>query len=257
MSAQNVYIPSSALDSFSHALYAERLPEIGTREPYFMVGLEINKTKPQYSTASLKAVHFIRGEERTKAFEVKTKPQYIQAALQQLAEYAKKPFDRKRELTTWEVKSNKIVNGQMSQEKITAGKIVVGRTEKGPFISVVHWNDKYPHIAFFPGLHDPNAINNPSDDEERSYNYVCATTLGWVATVSGLLTSEYSRGQNAILDNLRRSQPAQTQGGGGNYGGGNGGKSYGGAQSGGSYQNNNNSQPEQTVTQSNGGEFNF
>lgn len=228
MSEKNVYIPSSALDSFAHALYAERLPEIGTREPYLMAGIEINKNKPQYSTASLKVVHFIRGEERNKAFEVKTKPQYIKAALAQLMEYARKPFGGNRELTTWEIKANKIVNGQMSQEKITAGKIVVGRTEKGPFISVVHWNDKYPHIAFFPGLHDPNALGNPAgDDPERSYNFVCACALGWAQTISDLLATEFSRNQNAALDNLRRSQP---QGGGGGQGGGNyggGGNNYG------------------------------
>lgn len=182
MSEKSVYIPSSALDSFAHALYAERIPEVGTREPHLMVGLELNKNKPQYSTASLKATHYIRGEERTKSFEVKTKPQYIQAALQQLITYANKPYDGKREISTWEIKSNKIVNGQMTQEKITAGKIVVGRTEKGPFISVVHWNDRYPHIAFYPGLNDPNAVACPSDEPERLYGFVCSNAIGWATT---------------------------------------------------------------------------
>ena len=48
MSENNVYIPSHALDSFAHALYAERVPEIGTRNQVFMVGIDINKNKPQY-----------------------------------------------------------------------------------------------------------------------------------------------------------------------------------------------------------------
>lgn len=257
MSDKPVYVPSSALDSFSHALYAERLPEIGTREPYLMVGLEINKNKPQYSTASIKAVHFIRGEERNKAFEVKTKPQYIQAALQQLIAYARKPYGGNRELTTWEIKSNKIVGGQMTQEKITAGKIVVGRTEKGPFISVVHWSDKYPSIPFFPGLHDPNALGVPTDDPERTYNFVCSNAIGWATTISDLLSSEYSRGQNAVLDNMRRNQPAPAQGGGGSYGGGGnygGGKSYGGNSGGANYGE---SQSVTRTTSDDGSGFNF
>lgn len=223
---KQAYIPSHALDSFAHVLYAERLAEIGTREPYLKIDLDLNKNKPQYSGVAVKVTHFIRGEERIKTFEVKTKLQYVKAALEQMREYAKKPFGGNRELTTWEIKANKIVNGQMTQEKVTAGKLVVGRTEKGPFISVVHWNDKYPHIAFFPGLHDPQAVNNPAgDDAERSYNFVCANTLGWATTMLDLLTTEYSRGINNILDNLRNQggggQGNNNNRGGGNYGGNN------------------------------------
>ena len=253
MSENNVYIPSHALDSFAHALYAERLPEIGTRNPVLMVGIEINKVKPQYSTASLKAIHFIRGEEKNKTFEVKTKPKTIQAALQQLKEYARKPFGGNRELVTFEIKGPKIVNGKMSQEKITTGKIVVGRTEKGPFISVVHWNDRYPHIAFYAGLNEEDSVTNPSDDPERAYNYVCASALGWAETTSNLLTVEFARLQNKAFDQLRAQQPQ----GGDNY--------SGGAASGGSYggnnnnNNNNNYAQQQTVTrtESSGDGFNF
>lgn len=246
MSENNVYIPSHALDSFAHAIYAERLPEIGTRNPVLMVGIEINKSKPQYSTASLKAIHFIRGEEKNKAFEVKTKPKTIQAALQQLKEYARKPFGGNRELVTFEIKGPKIVNGKMSQEKITTGKIVVGRTEKGPFISVVHWNDRYPHIAFYAGLNEEDSVTNPSDDPERAYNYVCASALGWAETTSELLTIEFARLQNKAFDQLRSQQG---QGGGSSSGG-----SYGG--------NNNNyggGSHQQTVTrtESSGDNFNF
>ena len=252
MSENNVYSPSHALDSFAHALYAERLPEIGTRNPVLMVGIEINKAKPQYSTASLKAIHFIRGEEKNKTFEVKTKPKTIQAALQQLKEYARKPFGGNRELVTFEIKGPKIVNGKMSQEKITTGKIVVGRTEKGPFISVVHWNDRYPHIAFYAGLNEEDSVTNPSDDPERAYNYVCASALGWAETTSSLLTGEFARLQNKAFDQLRAQQPQ----GGGSYGGA-------GAASGGSYggnnNNNNNYVQQQTVTrtESSGDGFNF
>ncbi len=244
MSENNVYIPSHALDSFAHALYAERVPEIGTRNPVFMVGIDINKNKPQYSQASLKAIHFIRGEEKNKAFEVKTKPKTIQAALAQLKEYARKPFGGNRELVTFEIKGPKIVNGKMSQEKITSGKIVVGRTEKGPFISVVHWNDRYPHIAFYPGLNEEDSVVNPSDDPERAYNYVCASAIGWVDTVSPLLNSEFARLQNKAYDQLR----SQQQSGGGSSSGG----SYGG-------NNNNYGGQQQTVTrtESSGDNFNF
>ena len=262
MSENNQYIPSTALDSFAHALYAERLPEIGTREPYLMVGIDINKNKPQYSQATMKVTHFIRGEERNKAFEVKTKLQYIVGALQQLITYARKPYDGKREGVTWEVKAPKIVNGKMSQEKITAGKIVVGRTEKGPFISVVHWNDKYPRIGFHPGLHDPQAVTNPaSDDPERVYEFVCANALGWATTVCGLLTTEYPRAQNAAYDVIRRNQ-------GGNGGGSQGGGSYGGGNYGGGNNNygnkgNNNSyggaaaETEVVRSEASGDDFNF
>ena len=253
MSENNVYIPSHALDSFAHALYAERLPEIGTRNPVFMVGIDINKSKPQYSNATLKAIHFIRGEEKNKAFEVKTKPKTIQAALQQLKEYARKPFGGNRELVTFEIKGPKIVNGKMSQEKITTGKIVVGRTEKGPFISVVHWNDRYPHIAFYPGLYEEDSVINPSDDPERAYNYVCASALGWVETTSKLLTSEYARLQNKAFDQIRAQQ--------GSGGGGQGGSapSSGGSYGGNNNNNNNNYASQQTVTrtESSGDNFNF
>ena len=250
MSENNVYIPSHALDSFAHALYAERLPEIGTRNPVFMVGIDINKSKPQYSNATLKAIHFIRGEEKNKAFEVKTKPKTIQAALQQLKEYARKPFGGNRELVTFEIKGPKIVNGKMSQEKITTGKIVVGRTEKGPFISVVHWNDRYPHIAFYPGLYEEDSVINPSDDPERAYNYVCASALGWVETTSKLLTSEYARLQNKAFDQIRAQQ-------GGGQGGG--APSSGGSYGGNNNNNNNNYASQQTVTrtESSGDNFNF
>ena len=250
MSENNVYIPSHALDSFAHALYAERLPEIGTRNPVFMVGIDINKSKPQYSNATLKAIHFIRGEEKNKAFEVKTKPKTIQAALQQLKEYARKPFGGNRELVTFEIKGPKIVNGKMSQEKITTGKIVVGRTEKGPFISVVHWNDRYPHIAFYPGLYEEDSVINPSDDPERAYNYVCASALGWVETTSKLLTSEYARLQNKAFDQIRAQQ-------GGGQGGG--APSSGGSYGGNNNDNNNNYASQQTVTrtESSGDNFNF
>lgn len=253
MSENNVYIPSHALDSFAHALYAERLPEIGTRNPVFMVGIDINKSKPQYSNATLKAIHFIRGEEKNKAFEVKTKPKTIQAALQQLKEYARKPFGGNRELVTFEIKGPKIVNGKMSQEKITTGKIVVGRTEKGPFISVVHWNDRYPHIAFYPGLYEEDSVINPSDDPERAYNYVCASALGWVETTSKLLTSEYARLQNKAFDQIR----AQQGSGGGGQGGG--APSSGGSYGGNNNNNNNNYASQQTVTrtESSGDNFNF
>lgn len=167
-----------------------------------------------------------------------------------MKEYARKPFGGNRELVTFEIKGPKIVNGKMSQEKITTGKIVVGRTEKGPFISVVHWNDRYPHIAFYPGLHEEDSVINPSDDPERAYNYVCASALGWVETTSKLLTSEYARLQNKAFDQIRAQQ-----GGGGGQGGG-------AASSGGSYggnNNNNNYASQQTVTrtESSGDNFNF
>lgn len=232
---QNVYIPSSALDSFSNALYAERLPDIGTREPYLMVGIDINKNKPQYSAVTVKATHFIRGEEKNKAFEIKTKLQYVKAALAQMITFADKPFDGKRELRSWNIKGPKIQNGKMTQEKIITGKLVVGRNEKGVFISVVHWNDKYPQIAFYPGLHDHHAVehSNP-DDQERSYDFVCSTARGWAETIMGLLTTEWSNSLDRIYEAMRKAQAANG-GGGGNGGGynsnnnnnGGGNRSYG------------------------------
>ena len=261
MSDNNVYIPSSALDSFSNALYAERLQDIGTREPYFMIGINLNKNNPQYSAVTAKCTHFIRGEEKNKAFEVKTKMQYVKAALMQMIEYSHKPFDNKRELMVWEVKAPKIQNGKMTQEKVTSGKLVVGRTEKGVFISVVHWNDKFPQIAFYPGLYDQNAVVNPSaEDAERSYNFVCATARGWATTISDLLATEWSEGQNAILKALRANQ---NQNGGGYNGGSNGGSNYNnsgnknyGGNSGGYAGGFNPNQTVETST-SNGDEFNF
>lgn len=260
--SDNVYIPSSTLDSFANALYAERLPDIGTREPYLMVGININKNNPQYSAATVKATHFIRGEEKNKAFEIKTKLAYVKSALMQMIEYSRKPFDGKRELTVWEIKAPKIVNGKMTQEKITSGKLVVGRTEKGVFISVVHWNDKYPQIAFYPGMHDVQAVGNPNaDDAERSYNFICANARGWAESIKDQLTTEWSECLNTIYKQQRAAQGGNGNGG-GNSGGYGGNKSYGNNNSGGgnSYGGNsggyNQNQSVETST-SNGDDFNF
>lgn len=233
MSEQNVYVPSSALDSFGNVLYAERLADIGTREPFLMVGIDVNKNKPQYSTGVVKVHHFIRGEDRNKTFEVKPKMQYVFAALELMKRYSEKPFGGKNDIVSWGIKGPKIVNGKMTSEKIIVGKLVVGRTEKGPFISVVHWNERYPHIAFYPGLFDYQSVENAAaGDPEASYNFVCATAAGWVEQIKGLLTSEWSLCTNRIYDVMRKAQAA---GGGGQGGGGN---SYGGNSGG---NNNNNS----------------
>ena len=84
---------------------------------------------------------------------------------------------------------------------------------------------------------------NPSDDPERAYNYVCASAIGWVDTVSPLLNSEFARLQNKAYDQLRSQQ------------------SGGGSSSGGSYGGNNNNygSQQQTVTrtESSGDNFNF
>lgn len=261
---QNVYIPSSALDSFANALYADRIPDIGTREPYLMVGIDINKNKPQYSAVTVKATHFIRGEEKNKAFEIKTKMQYVKAALKQMQEYATKPFDGKRENRSWNIRGPKIVNGKMSQEKILTGKLVVGRTERGVFISVVHWNDKYPTISFYPGLTDHQSVEIPNDgDQQRMYDFVCSSALGWTETILGLLTTEWSMCLNRAYDALRKQQAQGGGNGGGNSYGGNG-DGYNN-NNGGGYNNNKGNygsqgsgyNPNQTVDTSSDDNFNF
>lgn len=222
MADENIYVPSSALDSFSFALNADIIPEIGTRNPLLQVKLKLNKSKPQYSTVQFVVTHYIRGEEKYKTIEVETKLVYAEAALEQLQALADKPFDQGKDITVWEIKAPKKVNGQMTKERVTAGKLVVGRNEKGVFISVVHWNDKYPHIAFFPGMCDPMSVANPAaGDAKRQYEYVCATARGWGKTVGGLLITEYSSGTQRIIDTLRRQKEQNGGGNNNNYSGGN------------------------------------
>lgn len=211
----SVYIPNNVLELFSHTLSAPRVPDIGTREPILSVGFKINKDKPQYSQAFIKVAHFIRGEEKNKAFEAKTSITYVLAALQQLIAYSNKPFDGKKEIMSWSIKGPKIVNGKMSKERIVNSKIVVGRTEKGPFISVVHWNTKYPHIAFYPGVHDDmNVANEATDSVERTYEFVCANAKGWAQTIIDTLVPLYNEEMKHALRKMK-------QDGGGNNGGGN------------------------------------
>lgn len=239
MSEQQQYIPKSALDSYTNALYAERL-EVGTREPTLMVDIQINRNKPQYSTVGVKVTHHIRGEsDQNKHFEVQTKPQYVKAALHRLIELAKLPHDAPRDNPdVWEIKGRKIVGGKMTSEVITKGKLVVGRTAKGPFISVCHWNTKYPNIAFYPGLHEEGSVGCPaSDDPKRMYDFVCQNAVGWASHMLSLLETEYTLLYNRALDNLRRAQGNGNGGGNNNSGGGNrgGGNSYGGGGSSNSY----------------------
>lgn len=265
---RQAYIPKSALDSFSNALFAERL-ELGSREPFLTINVNINQKNPQWSTVDVKAVHFIRGEEKNKSFDASTKPAYVQAALKKLVEYAKIPYSSdEKPITTWEIRGPKIVGGKMSNERITKGKLVVGRSKKGPFISVVHWNNNYPHIPFYAGLNDENnVIPTVSDDPEKLYDYVCASAIGWAEHISQLLATEWSYYYNKALENARRNQGnggGSYSGGnsGGGYGGGNnnnGGGGYRGGNSGG-YGGNNNSGGYQDTThksESSGDEFKF
>ena len=236
---RQAYVPKSALDSFSNALFAERL-ELGSREPFLTINVNINQKNPQWSTVDVKAVHFIRGEEKNKSFDASTKPMYVQAALKKLIEYAKIPYSSdEKPITTWEIRGPKIVGGKMSNERITKGKLVVGRNKKGPFISVVHWNNNYPHIPFYAGLNDENnVIPTVTDDPEKLYDYVCACATGWAEHISQLLSTEWSYYYNKALENARRNQG---NGGGGNYSSGNGGGGYGGGNNNGGYRNNNSS----------------
>lgn len=252
---RQVYIPKSALDSFSNALFAERL-ELGSREPMLTVGININQKNVQWSTADVKVIHYIRGEEKNKTFDAPTKPVIVQAALRRLAEYALIPFDSEvKKTTSWDIRGPKIVGGKMSNERITKAKLVVGRNKKGPFISVVHWNSAYPHIAFYPGLHDENNVMpSASDDPEKVYEYVCACASGWATHISQLLGTEWSYYVNKALEAMRRNQN--------NNGGG-----YGGNSNGGGYNGNNNSgnngygngggYSTSKPTESSGDEFNF
>ena len=252
MAEERVYVPSSALDSFAFALYAEIIPEIGTRNPLLKVKLKLNKKKPQFSSVVFEVTHFIRGEEKYKTFEIETNKVYAQAALEQLKVYAGKAFDIPKEINVWEVKAPKKVNGQMTKERVTAGKLVVGRNEKGPFISVVHWNDKYPHIAFYPGTCDQMAVVNPAaGDVKRQYEYVAGSARGWATTVGGLLITEYSYGTNLIIEQLRRQQ-AQNGGYGSDENSGSGGGDKNIREGG--YDHNNSTTEHYT---SDGGEFNF
>lgn len=255
---ETAYIPSSALDSFAHALYADVIPEIGTRNPHLLVKLKLNAKNVQYSCVQVVVTHYIRGEEKYKKFELEMKLCHVVAALKHMEHLSTKAHDGQKELVVWEVKAPKKVNGQMTKERITAGKLVVGRNDKGVFISVVHWNDKYPHIAFYPGMNDGMSIGNPAgDDAKRQYDYICANARGWGSTVSALLNSEYSAGIGKILDNLRKQQ-ASGGGGNNNSGGGNSG-GYGGGNNNNSNNNNHNNPNENTVDNysSTGGEFNF
>lgn len=230
---KQVYIPKSSLDSFGNALFAERL-ELGSREPTLMVSVNINQKNPQWSTVDVQVRHHLRGEEKNKTFDAPTKPQVVQAALAKLKEYAKIPYSSDEKFTTaWDILAPKIVNGKMTSERITKAKLVVGRTKKGPFMSVVHWNNSYPQIPFYAGLHDENNYRSTvSDDPEKLYDFVCANAVGWAEHISGLITSEWQFQTNKVLDNMRRNQ---NNNGGGSYGGGNnynnnrqGGNSYGG-----------------------------
>lgn len=254
-----VYVPKSALDSFSNALFAERL-ELGNREPMLTVGININQKNVSWSTADVKVTHYIRGEERNKTFDAPTKPMIVQAALKRLAEYALIPFESDvKKTTSWDIRGPKIVGGKMSNERITKAKLVVGRTKKGVFISVVSWNAAYPHIAFYPGLNDENNVMpSGNDDPEKVYEYVCATAQGWAAHISGLLSTEWSYYVNKALEQMRRNQGN----GGNNYGNNNGG-GYGGSNNngGGSYGGGNSNAGGNYSTgaakETNGDEFNF
>jgi hypothetical protein len=222
MAGENIYVPSSALDSFAFALNADIIPEIGTRNPLLQVKLKLNKNKPQFSTVQFVVTHYIRGEEKYKTIELETKLVYAKAALKCLENYSNKPFDQTKDIQVWEVKAPKKVNGKMTSERITAGKLVVGRNEKGVFISVVHWNDKWPHIAFYPGNNDQmNVVNPAAGDQKRQYEYVCNTARGWADTVGGLLVTEFSHGTNLIIEALRRQKEQNGGGQGSSYGGDN------------------------------------
>lgn len=198
------YIPNNVLEFFSHTLTAARVPDIGAREPILTVGYKINESKPQYSNAFIRVTHFIRGEEKNKYFEAKTSVPYVVAALEQLIAYANKPFDGKKEIMSWSIKGPKIVNGKMSNERIVTAKIAVGRNEKGPFISVVHWNNKYPRIAFYPGLVDErNIANEASDSVERTYEFVAANARGWATTVLKTLIESYNRDMDSVIRGMK------------------------------------------------------
>lgn len=246
---RQIYVPKSALDSFSNALFAERL-ELGSREPMLTVGINVNQKNVSWSTVDVKVMHYIRGEERNKSFDAPTKPMIVHAALQRLAEYAVIPFDSEvKKTTSWDIRGPKIVGGKMSNERITKAKLVVGRNKKGVFISVVHWNSAYPHIAFYPGLNDENNVMpSGSDDPEKVYEYVCATAKGWAAHIGGLLGTEWSYYINKALEVMRRNQSNSGGGynGGGNYGSNNNNGSSGG--------NNYSAAPPK---ETNGDEFNF
>lgn len=245
---RQAYIPKSSLDSFSNALYAERL-ELGSREPILNVGVNVNQKNTQWSTVEVKVLHFIRGEEKIKSFDAPTTPKVVRAALAKLKQYATIPYssDEKRTMS-WDVMGPKIVNGKMSNERTVKAKLVVGRTKKGPFISVVHWNTSYPHIAFYPGLNDGNNVRPTStDDAEQVYEYVCSSAIGWAEHIGDLLSAEWVSQINRVLEAQRTAQGSN---GGGSYGGNNN-------NSGGGYGNNGSYTTTGGTESSGGGGFNF
>lgn len=214
------YIPKTALDSFTNSLYAERL-DVGTREPVLSVSMKINQKNINWSNAIIKVQHFIRGEERTKSFDAETTPKYLYAALHALIKYSNIPYSSDEKPTcAWEIKGKKIVNGKMSNELITKAKLVVGRTKKGPFISVVHWNTNFPHIAFYAGLNDSQAVVPVTDDPEKLYDFVCNSAAGWAQQIMSLFGAVWKDETDKVLQQLRANGGNQNNNGyGGNQGG--------------------------------------
>lgn len=214
MSEQQGFKPKSILDSYSNALHAER-SEVMSRNPMLVVNINISEKNINYSAVTMKVIHFIRGEERTKSFDAKTQPAIIYAALERLKEYARIPYSSdEKPITSWDIQGPKFVDGKPTQERITGAKLVVGRNKKSPFISVVHWNSKYPQIPFYPGLNDERNVKPTSpDNEEATYNFVCATAQGWATHIANGLAKEWQEGLDRVIKGGGGSAPARS-----NYG---------------------------------------
>lgn len=103
MSEQQGFKPKSILDSYSNALHAER-SEVMSRNPMLVVNINISEKNINYSAVTMKVIHFIRGEERTKSFDAKTQPAIIYAALERLKEYARIPYSSdEKPITSWDI----------------------------------------------------------------------------------------------------------------------------------------------------------
>ena len=224
------YIPQNALAFFSHALNAEPIQGLTSGKPTLLVELKVNKNKPEYSTVNFKVIHRIQGEQN-KSFDATMPLKDAMAALKAMDTFANRTSYEDGLLYVDEIKAPKMINGKPSQERVTQARLVVGLKERGPFISIVHWNDKYPKIVFYPGdVNEMNAVCASKGDAKKEFLYHCNKARGWAETISSLITTEYSYHVNKVLDEKRAN-------GGSDNGGSNGYSSGGGN----SYQQQNNS----------------
>lgn len=206
--SDQVYTPRSQLDTFALSLLAAKLPDVGKNNPRMRFKLHLHKINIGYSQVGVIVTTGENTGDKPRPIELKMPKWVLVAALEQLKEYAKQPFSTTKEAIGWEIQGPKMVNGKITAERIKAGTLVVGRNDKGPFMSLVHWNDKVPKIAFYPGLNQERDVINPAkDDPERSYKLVAMATLGFASEVLSVINHEWNEGQSRTIRNTVKDLP--------------------------------------------------